>query len=149
MPTRDPLLTGKYQRRRVRGLFDDVLRGESEGADLMRIIPECGRVEVTKELTPFVFQCGFYAGAKDTIRHSGMPQKDMNDIFEKLYDNWLKPVSAELRKVVGVNKAISFQVIPCEIIVFDIDPDELTYDNNEVARDGDKYVLNVKESEDD
>jgi len=114
----------------------------------MRIIPECKRIEVTKELAPFVFQCGFYAGATDTIKHSDMPRKDMNAVFENLYNNWLKPISAELRETLGINKAISFQTRPCEIIVFDIDPDELTYGNNEVARDGDKYVLNVKEMED-
>lgn len=114
----------------------------------MRIIPECGRIEVTKELAPFVFQCGFYAGAKDTIKHTSMSQEDMNVVFENLYNNWLKPISANLREALDINKAISFQTRPCEIIVFDIGPDELTYGNNEVIRDGDKYVLKVKEMED-
>jgi hypothetical protein len=111
----------------------------------MRIIPECGRIEVTKELAPFVFQLGHYTGAMDIVKQMDIPPEEMNTIFENLYNNRLRRTSTELRKVMGTDKALGFCFNPCEFILFECDPDKFTYDNNEVTRDGDKYVLRVEE----
>jgi hypothetical protein len=112
----------------------------------MRIIPECGRVAVTQETAPFVFQLGHYAGAMKVVEQLVIPTEKTDIMFKNLYDNQLRQTSAELRKVIGTDKALTFQYKPsCEFVLFDCDPNKLTYGNNEVVKNGDKYELKVEE----
>lgn len=114
----------------------------------MKEIIECQRLDITKELLPFVYKYGVYKGMKKTVECFCIPNAHQKELLRNIYEKTLKPLSDAVREATGINKAVSIAggVDGEPIFVFwDYDANKLTFSNQAIELIGDKYVLFVDE----